>query len=298
MGGLNALTFDVEDYFHVSAFRSRVPIAAWGQHESRVERNTNKVLDILCTAGVRATFFVLGWVAERNPRVVKAIHQAGHEVSCHSYTHDMLTELNPEKFREDIRRSKAILEDLTGAQVLGYRAPSFTIVKDTMWALPILVEEGFYYDSSIFPIRHDRYGMRDANPLCHRLSTNTGFLWEVPPTTVKLGPVRLPIAGGGYLRFFPYRILHRLLRHVERQGTPLVMYLHPWELDPDQPRISASRLSRFRHYNNLDKTEGRLIKLLRDFRFGPICEAIKPIAELVKVMPLGIERCGNALVRG
>jgi polysaccharide deacetylase family protein (PEP-CTERM system associated) len=298
MGSLNALTFDVEDYYHVSAFRSRVPIADWGRYESRVERNTNKLLDILCRAGVRATFFVLGWVAERHPRIVKSIHQAGHEVSCHSYTHDMLTELDPEKFREDIRRSKGILEDLTGARILGYRAPSFTIVKETMWALPILVEEGFAYDSSIFPIRHDRYGMRDANPLCHRLSTNAGPLWEVPLTTVKIGSIRVPIAGGGYFRLFPYPLMRQVLKQVERQGAPLVMYLHPWELDPDQPRIPSTLFSRFRHYVNLDKTEKRLTRLLQDFRFGPIREAIEPIAQLVKPKPLGVERSGNALVRG
>lgn len=298
MDSLNALTFDVEDYYHVSAFRSLAPIATWNEYESRVERNTHKVLDILCTAGVRATFFVLGWVAERHPSLVKSIYQAGHEVSCHSYTHDMLTELNPEKFREDIRRAKGILEDLIGARILGYRAPSFTIVQETMWALPILVEEDFAYDSSIFPIRHDRYGMRDANPLCHRLTTSAGPLWEVPPTTLKIGSLRVPIAGGGYFRLCPYPLLRRVLKHVERQGTPLVMYHHPWELDPDQPRIPSTMLARFRHYVNLDKTEKRLIRLLQDFRFGPIREAIEPIAQLVKSKPVGTGRCGNALVRG
>jgi polysaccharide deacetylase family protein (PEP-CTERM system associated) len=171
-----------------------------------------------------------------------------------------------------------------------------------MWALPILVEEGFAYDSSIVPIRHDRYGMPHANPLCHRLLTSAGPLWEIPPSTVVIGGMRFPIAGGGYFRLFPYRLSRRLLKRVERQGVPLVMYLHPWELDPAQPRIQSSRLSRFRHYVNLAKTEKRLTQLLQDFRFGPICEAIEPIAQVLKHKAFSLESSGgkepNALVRG
>jgi polysaccharide deacetylase family protein (PEP-CTERM system associated) len=282
MADLNALTFDIEDYFHVSAFQSSVPKSEWNRYESRVERNTSKLLEILGTSGVHATFFVLGWVAERFPQLVKSIHAAGHEVSCHGYSHEMLTQLNPVTFRDDVRRAKALLEDLIGGRVLGYRAPSFTVVQKTMWALPIMVEEGFVYDSSIVPIRHDRYGMPHANPVCHRLLTSAGSIWEIPPSTVDFCGMRLPIAGGGYFRLFPYRLSRRLLRRVERQGIPLVMYMHPWELDPEQPRIQSSRLSRFRHYVNLDKTEKRLTQLLQDFRFGSIRETIEPIVLLAK----------------
>ena len=299
MAALNALTFDIEDYFHVSAFQSSVPKAEWNRYESRVERNTSKLLDILGTSGVHATFFVLGWVAERFPQLVKAIHAAGHEVSCHGYSHEMLTQLDPVTFREDVRRAKGLLEGLIGCRVLGYRAPSFTVIQETMWALPILVEEGFVYDSSIVPIRHDRYGMPHANPLCHRLLTSAGPLWEIPPSTVVICGIRLPVAGGGYFRLFPYRLSRRLLKRVERQGIPLVMYMHPWELDPEQPRIQSSRLSRFRHYVNLDKTEKRLTQLLQDFRFGSIRETIEPIAQVIKA--LALESSGgkepNALVR-
>jgi len=288
---VNALTFDVEDYYQVSAFQSSVPMADWDRYESRVERNTYKLLGILSSAGVRATFFVLGWVAERHSAMVKAIHAGGHEVASHGYSHEMLTQLNPLKFREDIRRAKGLLEDLIGCRILGYRAPSFTIVQETMWALPVLVEEGFAYDSSIFPIRHDRYGMPHANPFCHLLVTPAGALWEIPPSTFAIGGIRIPIAGGGYLRLFPYRLLRRLLKQVEGQGVPLVMDLHPWELDPEQPQIPASFVSSFRHHVNLHKTEGRLMNLLRDFRFAPIQEAIDPIRQLN-----GREPCAELVV--
>lgn len=299
---MNALTFDIEDYYQVSAFQSSVPMADWDRYESRVERNTCKLLDILSASGVRATFFVLGWIADHYPGLVKTIHGAGHEVASHGYAHEMVTQLTPLTFREDIRRAKCLLESLIGCRVLGYRAPSFSIMQKTMWALPILVEEGFAYDASIFPVRHDRYGMPHANRFCHRLVTSAGPLWEIPPSTFELGRMRFPIAGGGYFRICPYPILRRLLKQVERQGVPLVMYLHPWELDPEQPRIHASRLARFRHYINLDKTEKRFIQLVQDFRFGPICEAIEPIAQVTKSKALRLQGSGgkerNALVRG
>jgi polysaccharide deacetylase family protein (PEP-CTERM system associated) len=299
---VNALTFDIEDYYHVSAFQSSVPMADWERYESRVERNTYKLLDILSASGVRATFFVLGWVADHYPEIVKAIHEGGHEVASHGYAHEMVTQLTPFRFRNDIRRGKDLLESLIGCRVLGYRAPSFSIMQKTMWALPILVEEGFAYDASIFPVRHDRYGVPNANRFCHRLVTEAGPLWEIPPSTFELGRMRLPIAGGGYFRICPYPILRQLLKQVERQGVPLVMYLHPWELDPEQPRIQASRLARFRHYINLDKTEKRFRQLVQDFHFGPICEAIEPIAQITKSKARRLQGSGgkerNAVVRG
>jgi polysaccharide deacetylase family protein (PEP-CTERM system associated) len=180
-----------------------------------------------------------------------------------------------------VRRSKAILEDVSGEPVRGYRAPSFTIMEETLWALRILVEEGYAYDSSIFPIWHDRYGIPGANPHYHRLVTSSGPIWEIPPSTAKLGAMRVPVAGGGYFRLWPYGLLRRWLRRIERDGHPLVVYLHPWEIDPDQPRVKGPVLSRCRHYLNLNKTETRLVRLLKDFRFGPVCEAIAPIRHII-----------------
>jgi polysaccharide deacetylase family protein (PEP-CTERM system associated) len=277
---MNALTFDVEDYYQVSAFESVVRFEEWGKYESRVERNTHRVLELLEAADVRATFFVLGWVAERHTALVQAIHRAGHELASHGYRHRSVCAMTPEQFREDIRRAKGVLEDITGWPVIGFRAPSFTITAKTLWALPILIEEGFGYDSSIFPIRHDRYGMRQAPAHCHLQSTPSGSIWEIPPSTVQFGSLRAPIAGGGYFRLFPYPLLRSLLKSVQDEGHPLVMYFHPWEIDPSQPRLKAPWMSVLRHYTNLHKTERRLVRLLTDFRFAPIQEAIAPIRQL------------------
>src|SRR6266571_5331562 len=277
---IHCLTFDIEEHFQVSAFDSPMRRRHWSHFESRVERNTEKLLDLLAMQDVRATFFVLGWVAERHPGLVRAIAQERHEVSSHGYAHELITAQTPATFREDVRKAKALLEDLLGLPVLGYRAPSFTIVQDTIWALPILVEEGYAYDSSIFPIQHDRYGMPGANPDCHCLSTDAGPLWEIPPSTIQIAGIRVPIAGGGYFRLFPYPLLRKLLKYVETGGQPLVMYLHPWEIDPDQPRMNGPLLARFRHYLNLHKTEDRLIHLMNEFSFGPIREAVAPIRHL------------------
>lgn len=266
----HCLSFDVEEHFQVSAFASPTQRSLWDKSESRVERNMEVILSLLDSRQYKATFFVLGWVAERHPGLVRKLFDRGHEIASHGYGHEMITAQTSEKFREDIRRAKQILEDLTGSPVYGYRAPSFTIIPDTKWALPILVEEGYLYDSSIFPVMHDRYGMPGANPKCHEIETSAGKIWEVPPSTVKVGGVRVPVAGGGYFRLFPYPLLRWMLRRVESQGQPLVMYLHPWELDPAQPRMHGSALSEFRHYLNLKKTEGRLAALLSDFEFGPI----------------------------
>ena len=278
---MNVLTIDVEEYFHVSAFEGVIATADWDRHESRVEETTMRLLDRLAEAGSAATFFVLGWVAERHPSLIRAIRNAGHEIASHGYGHQVLTALTPEQFRADVRRSKAILEDVSGEPVRGYRAPSFTIMEETLWALRILVEEGYAYDSSIFPIWHDRYGIPGANPHYHRLVTSSGPIWEIPPSTAKLGAMRVPVAGGGYFRLWPYGLLRRWLRRIERDGHPLVVYLHPWEIDPDQPRVKGAVLSRCRHYLNLNKTETRLVRLLKDFRFGPVCEAIAPIRHLI-----------------
>lgn len=273
---LHCISFDIEEHFQVSGFASPMRRRHWDQFGSRVEKNTGKILDLLANCRVQATFFVLGWVAERHPELVGRLVEEGHEVASHGYAHELITAQTPATFREDVRKAKRILEDIVGAPVRGYRAPSFSITHDTQWALPILVEEGYTYDSSIFPVVHNRYGLPGANPWCHELTTSSGALMEVPPSTVRVLGVRLPVAGGGYFRLLPYPALERLLRKVEVQGHPLVLYFHPWELDPEQPRMrmNGSLASQFCHYLNLDKTEGRLRSLLQDFAFAPVQKVI------------------------
>lgn len=266
----HCLSFDVEEHFQVSAFESPMRRRHWGQYESRVEANTERLLELLTSRGVRATFFVLGWVAERYPSLVRRIASEGHEVASHGYAHELITAQTQVAFREDIRRAKGILENILSQSVSGYRAPSFSITKNTMWATQVLVEEGYSYDSSIFPVLHDRYGVPSANPEVHQLMTAAGPLWEVPPSTVKCLGVRVPVAGGGYFRLYPYPVLRALLRKLEGEGSSLVMYMHPWEFDPNQPRMEGSVVSQIRHYMNLDKTESRLRTLLQDFAFAPI----------------------------
>lgn len=273
----HCLSFDVEEHFQVSAFESPMRRRHWDQYESRVEANTERLLALLNNSRVRATFFVLGWVAERYPSLIRRIAAAKHEVASHGYAHELITAQTPAAFRDDIRRAKKVLEDILSQPVLGYRAPSFSITKDTMWATQILVEEGYIYDSSIFPVLHDRYGVPSANPNMHQLLTASGLLWEVPPSTVKCLGVRVPVAGGGYFRLYPYVLLRTLLRKLEGEGSSLVMYMHPWEFDPNQPRMEGSAVSRLRHYLNLDKTEFRLRTLLQDFSFAPIREVFPQI---------------------
>lgn len=268
----NALTIDVEDYYQVSAFESHVSFDAWPHHESRVAKNTARILEILNRHNVKATFFVLGWVAEREPQVVRAIQSEGHEIASHGYRHQLIYRMRRQEFQDDVTRAKAILEEITGTQVLGYRAPSYSIVQETLWALDVLEEVGFQYDSSIFPIHHDRYGMPDAPrfPYVHRLSEGRSIV-EFPLSTARLWGKNLPVAGGGYFRIFPYAYTRWGLRRINNQDQqPAVFYLHPWEIDPQQPRMRGSLLSRFRHYTGLTRTESRLQRLLCDFQFGPL----------------------------
>ena len=274
---VHALSFDVEEHFQVAAFWSQMRRSQWDNYESRVEWNIEKILSILSRNGTHATFFVLGWVAQKHRGLVKRIAGQGHEIASHGFGHELITSQKPSLFREDVRKSKYILEDIIEKRVCGYRAPSFTITSQTQWALPILVEEGYIYDSSIFPVQHDRYGIPGANPWCHRIETATGAMWEVPPSTIRIGPVRLAIAGGGYFRLYPYWILRNLLKRTAAEGHPLIMYLHPWELDPDQPRMQGPLVSRVRHYLNLRKTEARLQQLVTDFRFASIREAVEAV---------------------
>lgn len=279
---INAMSVDVEDYFQVSAFDRVVSRDDWDRMESRVDRNTRRLLDLFDEFDVRATFFILGWVADRHGRLVRDIQARGHEVASHGHGHRLVYDQTPELFREDIRRAKATLEQVSGTRVTGYRAPSYSITARSLWAIDILVEEGYEYDSSIFPVRHDRYGMPDAPRHAHVLTTRSGPLVELPPATARIGGANLPVAGGGYFRLLPYQWTRWGLRRINTlEQQPAVFYLHPWELDADQPRLPATGLSRFRHYRHLDRTEPRLRRLLADFRFGPmraLTQSLRPAA--------------------
>ena len=275
---VNALTVDVEDYFQVSAFESHVPRGQWDRFESRVCRNTERLLDVFDEFGVNGTFFVLGWVAERHPALVRQIAARGHEIASHGYWHRLVYRTTPREFREDVRRAKAAIESACGMPVLGYRAPSFSITDRSIWALDILASEGFIYDASIYPIRHDRYGIPKAPRHAYRVSGPLG-IWELPGSTVRLGGQNLPIGGGGYFRLLPYGWTRRGIEHVNvREQKPVVFYLHPWEVDPEQPRLPATLLSRFRHYRNLKETEPRLRRLLSEFEFGPALSLLTPLS--------------------
>jgi polysaccharide deacetylase family protein (PEP-CTERM system associated) len=274
----HALTVDVEDYFHVTAMERCVKREDWPMFASRVERNTRRVLDLLERTGTRATFFVLGWVAERYPQIVKDIQGAGHEIGSHSYWHRLVYSQTPAAFRDDLRRSRDVLESLTGEKITSYRAPTFSITSKSLWALEILAEEGFTLDASIFPIRHDRYGIHDAPRHIHQRQTVAGRLWEFPPTVARLAGVRLPVGGGGYFRLLPDRWTRMLWRRCERESqTPLMFYFHPWEIDDDLPRVAGmGRVNSWRHHVNVHRTEQKLEKMLREFRFGAIGDVLTP----------------------
>jgi polysaccharide deacetylase family protein (PEP-CTERM system associated) len=272
----NALTFDVEEYFHAEAFARVLRPEEWPTLESRVTRATERLLDILDRDRVRATFFVLGWVAERHPSLVREIASLGHEIACHGYGHRMIQHLTRQEFELDVTRAKRALEDATGRAVLGYRAPTFSIMRETLWSLDVLAEAGFRYDSSIFPVVHDRYGIPDAPRFPHRLRAPNGCeITEFPMSTVEILGRRLPVAGGGYFRLFPYGLTRRAITRINaRDGRPAMVYLHPWEIDPDQPRLPVGPLTRFRHLVNVGKTEARLTRLLSDFSFAPAAEVL------------------------
>ena len=262
----NAFTIDVEDYFHVYAFASHIPRASWERLPCRVERNVAHILDMLDEHAAHATFFMLGWVAERYPALVRQIVERGHELASHGYGHQLVGTLTRAAFADDVSRAKCLLEDIGGVPVRGYRAPSFSIGKDNLWALECLADAGYCYSSSIYPFRSDHYGMPDAPRFAHYPTAGRGLL-ELPPTTVRLFNRNLPAAGGGYFRLLPYGVSRWCLNRVNTvDGKPCIFYFHPWEIDTGQPRQrGASMKSRFRHYVNLSAMEGRLRALLRDF---------------------------------
>jgi polysaccharide deacetylase family protein (PEP-CTERM system associated) len=275
---INAMTIDVEDYFQVSAFDDVVSRSAWDGLDSRVCRNTERILELFAEANVRGTFFVLGWIADRFPHLVRTIASLGHEVASHGYGHRLIYDITPEEFRRDVARAKRTLEDLTGVRVSGFRAPSYSITRRSTWALDVLVEEGYVYDASIFPIRHDRYGMPNAPRHPHLLRRSGGPLVEAPPSTVRCLGMNLPVAGGGYFRLLPAQWTSWGIDRINRvERRPAVFYLHPWEIDPEQPRVAVRLLSRIRHYRNLHKTEDRLRQLLRDFAFAPLLSVLSPL---------------------
>jgi polysaccharide deacetylase family protein (PEP-CTERM system associated) len=274
---LNAMTVDVEDYYQVSAFAKQVTKADWEGFESRVEGNTHRILDIFDENGFKATFFVLGWIAERHPELIREISNRGHEVASHGYSHDLIYRQTPEIFRDETSRSKQVLEDIVGLPVKGYRAASYSITRQSLWALDILCDLGFVYDSSIFPIMHDRYGIPGAKTVPHQYETaKNQRIIEYPLSTVGLGRKRFPISGGGYFRLFPYWLTKAGLGRVNgKDRVPFIFYMHPWEIDEGQPRIKSSRLSEFRHYNNIDKFETRLRQLIGDFRFTTVSDVLQ-----------------------
>ena len=273
------MTIDVEDYFHVSVFDGLVPREDWQTLESRVCRNTERLLQIFDECGVEATFFVLGCVADRFPALVSQIASLGHEIASHGFAHRLIYDQTPAAFRDDVRRAKHILESAAGRRVHGYRAPSYSITPRTLWALDVLIDEGYTYDASIFPIRHDRYGIPSSPRHPYLLSRPCGDLVEAPASTVRWGVLNLPVAGGGYFRILPYGWTRWGIKRInDLERRPAIFYLHPWEVDPDQPRLQAGVLSRFRHYRNLAATEPRLRRLLREFQFAPLHDVLRDVA--------------------
>ena len=310
----NILTIDIEDYFQVHALSSVIKYEDWDKFECRIERNTDRILEILDSVRspqkVQGTFFVLGWIAERYPDLVRRIQKGGHEIACHGYAHKLIYNQSKEEFRKDVEKAKSTLEDIIGDEVIGYRAPSYSIIDKSKWAFEVLIEGGFKYDSSIFPIRHDYYGIPNAprfpfiislnetsnvefsmlnfeeqqhrttsapnNLLTHSL-INSNSLIEFPISTVRILGQNLPISGGGYFRLFPYPLIKKGLKNInEKEGKPFIFYIHPWEIDSDQPRIQGLKLkSRLRHYINLDKTENKFKRLLGDFQFSTVRDLIE-----------------------
>jgi polysaccharide deacetylase family protein (PEP-CTERM system associated) len=278
------MSVDVEDYFMVEAFAGSVSRDSWDSWPSRVEMSTRRALDLFDQYDVKGTFFFVGWVANKFPDLVREVQSRGHELACHSYWHRMVYSMTPEEFRQDTRDAVRAIEDAAGVKVYGYRAPSWSITKDCLWALDILAEEGFTYDSSIFPIHHDLYGVPNGQrfPYTHQLKNGLS-LGEFPPTTVRLMGQNLPAAGGGYLRIFPLEYTHWVFRKFQEERERVVVYFHPWELDPEQPRMREKLKSRLRHYTNLGDMKNRLELLLQTYAFQPLGELVagEPVGELV-----------------
>ena len=281
-------TIDLEEYFQVSAFASRVARSEWDHFESRVSGAVARLLALLAQHEARATFFVLGWVAERQPGLIRAIMREGHEIASHGWDHARVTDQTRPQFRESVRRTKEVLEGITGAPVLGFRAPSFSIVPGREWALDILIEEGYRYDSSLFPVRRPggAYGYPNGRQDPHWLERPAGRLAEIPPATLNWFGLLLPAGGGAYFRLLPYRVVQAALRQCERRNVPGTFYIHPWELDPGQPRFAVSWLTRMRHYGGLRRTAQRLDRLLTDFQFTAVRDTVATLSSAPFGLPL------------
>jgi len=295
---LHACTIDVEDFYHVTAFDGVVSRSSWGSMPDRVTANTERLLALLADAGVRATFFILGRVAERAPRLVRAIRGAGHDLGCHSDDHRLVYQMSPAEFRADLRTAKRRIEDAAGCRVTAYRAPTFSITAESLWALETVAAEGFTHDSSIYPVLHDRYGMPSAPVAPYVVMTRSGPLTEFPPTSFRFLGRQWPGCGGGYFRLSPYWLSAWMIRHSAAQGRPASLYLHPWELDPNQPRVPGiGWRTRFRHYVGLRKTAPRFVRLLKEFPFGTLLEALAPLPSLPEYRVIGCELEPVASVR-
>jgi polysaccharide deacetylase family protein (PEP-CTERM system associated) len=291
----NALTVDLEEYFQVSNFEKQIDRASWDAMPSRVADTAHRLLDTFDATESRATFFVLGWIAERHGALVREIVERGHEVACHGYGHELVYEIGPERFREDLRRARGAIEAATGSAVRGYRAPSYSITMDSLWALPILVEEGFAFDSSIFPIRHHRYGIPTFSRRPIRIDLGArGSILEFPLTTLQLGALTLPLAGGAYLRFMPESLFRWGFGRLVASGEPTVLYTHPWEIDPEQPRQQTGLKTRINHYYNLGRTEGRLRRLIERFPFRPLGEVLEGLEDAGRVAAQPLPECIGA----
>jgi polysaccharide deacetylase family protein (PEP-CTERM system associated) len=283
----SAFTVDVEDYFQVTAFDNVVDRSRWSGMPRRVADNTRRLLDLLARHEVQGTFFVLGWVAEHHPDLVREIDSAGHEIGSHSHWHRLVYELTPDAFRSDLRRSKETIEQIIGKPVTMYRAPTFSITDQSRWALEILVEEGFHIDSSIFPLsHHDRYGLPGIRPGIQEIKTASGSIWEAPMSVTRFLGRNLPLGGGGYFRLYPLALTMRLMRRVIARGLPVNFYIHPWEIDAHQPKQQGlSRTSRYRHYVNLSSTAAKLDHLLRRFPFTTLGNVVASARQKVAPQP-------------
>jgi polysaccharide deacetylase family protein (PEP-CTERM system associated) len=282
----NVFSVDVEEYFQVEAFSDFIKKADWDNYPRRAEEQTKRTLDLLDTFQVRATFFVLGWVAERNSDLIRKIHDAGHEIASHGFAHKMISGMSPREFQLDIRRSKDILEGITKNEIHGYRAPTFSIVEKTAWAYEILLEEGYRYSSSVFPIWHDRYGWPGFGHVPRRMAANgKGEIWEIPMAVGTIGPFRIPFGGGGYLRLYPLFLTKALFRSLEKKGKGAMMYIHPWELDTAHPPVQAPLSRRLRHYLGIRHMEGKLVALLQSLKFDTVSQVLETVKKADKGLP-------------
>jgi polysaccharide deacetylase family protein (PEP-CTERM system associated) len=276
----NIFTVDVEDYFHANNLAGAIGSCGWSGCESRVQMNAHKLLSILEETKVKATFFVLGWIAKEFPDIVRQIHSQGHEIANHSFLHKRVCTMTQDEFREDLKESKAVLEDIIKEQVAGYRAPTYSITSGSLWALDILREEGFEYDASFFPFRYDRRGLTQDKRFPHKIYDHSGYIWELPVSTLKFMSYALPFSSGGYFRLCPYPLIKAGIESINKKGYPAIVCIHPWEIDPQQPRLKVSPVKAFRHYYGLGRTERKLRRLLGDFNFGTVKDYINEVKSM------------------